>query len=71
MTAHEFLVSKGVKNMGAQFTAFNIEIWLEEYMGIVLKIAAEKAETTIEESSDNPYDHYIVVDKESILNYLK
>lgn len=31
MTAHEFLVSEGVTNMGAQFTAFNIEIWLEEY----------------------------------------
>jgi len=68
MTAHEFLVSKGVKNMGAQFTAFNIEIWLEEYMGIVLKIAAEKATAGM---NFNFMGNVPYVEKDSILNCLK
>jgi len=29
--AHEFLMSKGVKSMGEQFTAHQIELWLTEY----------------------------------------
>jgi hypothetical protein len=45
MTAHQFLIEKGITNMGAQFTAFNIQIWLEKYAEEVLKIAAEKART--------------------------
>lgn len=44
---------------------------MEEYADYVLSIAAEKAETTIEETAEDPYDHYIIVDKQSILNCLK
>lgn len=44
---------------------------MEKYAEEVLKIAAEKATMALEESSDDPYDHYAIVDKNSILNCLK
>lgn len=71
MTAHEFLISKGVVSLKESYSVYGIQKWLEEYANIVLSVAAEKAETTIEETADDPYDHYIIVDKQSILNCLK
>ena len=44
---------------------------MDEYASYVLSVAVEKAEIAIEETADNPYDHYIIVDKDSILNCLK
>lgn len=49
----------------------NLWLNIEDYVNYVLSIAAKKAKTTIEETSDDPYDHYIVVDKDSIINCLK
>lgn len=50
---------------------FVIKEAMKEYAEEVLKIAAEKATITLEESSNDPYDHYAIVDKDSILNCLK
>lgn len=63
MTAQEFLKSK-------EPNIFIVpEEWLEEYVNIVLSIAAEKARIKKEDFGGMQY--YDVIDKNSIINCLK
>lgn len=65
MTAHKFLIDKGVLSLKESYSVYEIQKWLEEYAQIVLNIAAEKAEIGYD-SWDDPF-----IDKGSIINCLK
>ena len=73
-TAKTFIINKLTEtqpNSKNPPTSKQVEEWMVEFTKMhvteALKQASEKAIMSLEESSDDPYDHYAIVDKDSIL----
>jgi len=68
MTAHEFLISKGVVSLKESYSIYEIQKWLGEYGDIVLSVAAEKAKVGMNFNFTGNVPYVI---EGSILNCLK